>query len=617
MKNKALRKALFPLLLVLILLVSASYAWFSGSSLVPEGAEVVLGYFAGGSGTEADPYIISKPVHLYNFAWLQNLGRFNETYNDDGTLVQYHFVIKDDLNMSGYVLPPIGTTAYPFIGKINGVDKAVTGANGTTTYEKVVITNLTVSNVIENGEIVQRPQNVTNLTGAEIVGMFGIVGQYNSVPADVTYTNIVPTVTNFILNEPVVRTQTDRVLIGLIAGYVNGKVHEIGVKGGTIVSGAKNTAPLEGKNYLSYYALIGDRNENVNWGGVSIPGQGSNAGGAIRIDPNDTTTSAENLGKTLFALALEDIQSNGYAAVPESLPGHSYFVGKNIVAGENVSPGTMYMYYKLLTSSDTAIEQGKNKYLAFTKSNYESIAKSNLDANMQINSDFLTRLNDGGTNTLGFGSTIPKPNVTTAVTLPDGSTLNIPTGGIWFKPIAEGDCLISFLVSNMSDSRYKSIYRFKRVNGQITDWTELEIAFAKQQPFKNSNLALYHYRITEEDLGYEFVIGNPSNTNRSTDAYFYFLALAGASKTGGGEITEDSKELFEVNFIDAIPYTYNNGQVSAQGMLITTFTVVRNSTGAEALVSFKRSSMTIHAELNSVSSALTIVKYEHKSSVAS
>ena len=215
-----------------------------------------------------------------------------------------------------------------------------------------------------------------------------------------------------------VRTQTDRALIGLIAGYVNGKVHEIGVKGGTIVSGAKNTAPLEGKSFLSYYALIGDRDKNVNWGGVGIPGQGSNAGGAIRIDPNDTTTSAENPSKTLFQLALEDIQSDGYAAVLESLPGHSYFVGKNIVAGENVSPGTMYMYYKILTSSDTTIEQGSNKYISFTNANYESKAKDNLDANMQINSDFLTRLNDGGSNTIGFGSTIPNPNTTTSVTLP-------------------------------------------------------------------------------------------------------------------------------------------------------------------------------------------------------
>jgi hypothetical protein len=171
----------------------------------------------------------------------------------------------------------------------------------------------------------------------------------------------------------------------------------------------------------------------------------------------------------------------------------------------------------------------------------------------------------------------------------------------------------------MSSSRYKSIYRFTRgENNAIENWTEIEITFAKQQPFKQRNLALYHFRITEDDVNakYEFIIGNPSNTKRAIDCYFYFLALAGASKTGGGEITEDSKELFEVNFIDAIPYTYNSGTIAGNGTLITTFTVARATTGSAASVSFRRSAMTVHAELNSVSAALTIKKYEHKSSVA-
>ena len=617
MRKRPFLKILPTLLIVFLMLVTASFAWFSGASLVPEGAEVVLGYFAGGSGTATDPYIISKPVHLYNFAWLQNTGRFNKTYDEDGNLVPYHFAVTANLNMAGYVLPPIGTAEYPFIGKFNGVD---------TKDGKVVISDLTVSNILAPSEITKRPQSVTHLEGVEIVGMFGIVGQYNGVPANATYTNIVPSVTNFLLNDPVIRTQTEQSLMGLIAGYVNGKVHEVGVYGGTLLSGAPNTLPLGTNKYLSYYALIGDRHADVSWGGVSAPG--NEGGGAIRIDPNDPTQDADFVppaddreaeAPTLIEKALEEVQENGYAAVPESLPGHSYFVGKNITFGESASPATMYMYYKLLTTSDTTIQTGSNRYVQFTASNYATKAKETLDANMQINSDFETRLKDGGSNTLSFGDTVPKPNVTENVTLPDGSTLPIPTGGLWFKPVDEGDCLISFLVTNMSSSRYKSIYRFTRgKNNAIENWTEIEITFAKQQPFKQRNLALYHFRITEDDINakYEFVIGNPSNTKRAIDCYFYFLALAGASKTGGGEITEDSKELFEVNFIDAIPYTYNSGTIAGNGTLITTFTVARATTGSAASVSFRRSAMTVHAELNSVSAALTIKRYEHKSSVA-
>ncbi|MBR2612088.1 MAG: hypothetical protein IKC72_03365, partial [Clostridia bacterium] len=430
MTKRPFSKALPVLLIVFLMLITASFAWFTGASLVPEGAEVVLGYFAGGSGTESDPYIISRPVHLYNFAWLQNTGRFNETYDEDGNLVPFHFVVTEDLNMAGYILPPIGTANYPFIGKFNGVDTE----NG-----KVAISNLTVSNIIAPNEITKRPQNVTDLAGAEIIGMFGIVGQYNGIPADATYTNIVPAVTNFLLDEPVIRTQTEQALMGLIAGYVNGKVHEVGVKGGTLLSGAPNTLPLGTNKYLSYYALIGNRHESVSWGGVSAPGE--SGGGAIRIDPNDPTLDADFVppandpdaeAPTLIEKALEEVQENGYAAVPESLPGHSYFVGTNIEFGPSISPGTMYMYYKLLTTSDTTIQTGSNRYVQFTDTNYATVAKNNLDADMEINSDFETRLKDGGSNTISFGETVPKPNVTEDVTLPDGSTLPIPTGGIWF-----------------------------------------------------------------------------------------------------------------------------------------------------------------------------------------
>ena len=143
-----------------------SYSWFASTQAAPSTGSVTSGYFARGSGTEEDPFIINAPRHLYNLSWLQEMGMFNRVVN--GNLVQYHFRIESDLNMDGYVIPPIGTAEYPFVGTLSGINGNV-----------VTISNLTVSNVLSNGEIDKRPQSVTSLTGVEIVGMFGVVGQYN------------------------------------------------------------------------------------------------------------------------------------------------------------------------------------------------------------------------------------------------------------------------------------------------------------------------------------------------------------------------------------------------------------------------------------------------------
>lgn len=57
-------------------------------------ASSVVSYFAGGTGTETDPYQITMPKHLYNLAWLQNSGVFDATT---------HFVLNNDIDMAGSI----------------------------------------------------------------------------------------------------------------------------------------------------------------------------------------------------------------------------------------------------------------------------------------------------------------------------------------------------------------------------------------------------------------------------------------------------------------------------------------------------------------------------------
>ena len=205
----------------------------------------------------------------------------------------------------------------------------------------------------------------------------------------------------------------------------------------------------------------------------------------------------------------------------------------------------------------------------------------------------------------------------------DGTTtILIPNDCVWFKPINAGVCDITFFVSNMSSNGFRSIYKFKREPNPnnpkediITEWQETVLVFNKNAfastSLGNYNMVCYQYKIDQDDLGYEYAIGNsltfPSNLKDKdkvpgNNAFFYFLALAGASNSGGGAAggTVGAPSIAEVNFI---PTGYT-GKVSEVGMHITTYNVAINNVADEAEVSFTRtgemtqdgSSSTISAE---------------------
>lgn len=68
--------------------------------------------FGGGSGTEADPYVISSPQHLARLAYLVNNG--TDTKNT-------YFIQRADIDLSGYLWEPIGKNAtYTFLGNYDG-----------------------------------------------------------------------------------------------------------------------------------------------------------------------------------------------------------------------------------------------------------------------------------------------------------------------------------------------------------------------------------------------------------------------------------------------------------------------------------------------------------------
>ena len=149
----------------------ASVAWFvpgTNTFSANISGNVVEEYFHCGSGTQSDPFVITRPVHYYHLTeFFQRetelpvtgggVAHFGDDYlyfqvgydlDNDGILEVYDYdntgtytgtaespAYSDTLNMSYYsednALMPIGTSEVPFIGSFDG-GASSTAANGIT-----------------------------------------------------------------------------------------------------------------------------------------------------------------------------------------------------------------------------------------------------------------------------------------------------------------------------------------------------------------------------------------------------------------------------------------------------------------------------------------------------
>lgn len=225
---------------------TATISWFLPKAHVQVEKDPLQGstmgaYFAYGNGIPTGAgnraYGITKPRHLYNLAWLQYLGYFDDV--DSGPMNQYYFEIgemvdengdpTDVLDMTGWVLPPIGTAEHPFVGNFDGKGKQ--------------IVNLTVSN--DFGEYNTHPAAISGWSDdykqPEIVGLFGVVGQLKTTLNYTTATNEVKnlSIDNLTIQ---VNSTSKKALIGFAAGYVNGNVSNVAVGGGKFDIAANSTS---------------------------------------------------------------------------------------------------------------------------------------------------------------------------------------------------------------------------------------------------------------------------------------------------------------------------------------------------------------------------------------
>ena len=216
-----------------------SFAWFSNNNNVTRGfgGSTTGAYFARGDGSKTNPYVINRPIHLYNLAWLQYVGFFKGK--------EPYFIIERDLDMSGWTLPPIGTTENPFLGHLDGND--TTHSIGQTTTAK--ISNLTISNSFEkyNGRH-PSSQKLSTFVSPEITGLFGVIGNKKST--------IEPSVKNLYLDKISIDSTTNNALSGVVAGYVNGALSNILINDSSL-NLKDGTNKLTGYDSISNYTSVG------------------------------------------------------------------------------------------------------------------------------------------------------------------------------------------------------------------------------------------------------------------------------------------------------------------------------------------------------------------------
>ena len=258
MKNKKLTFLAFISLAVVAAAgsVSSAISWFTLQARI-SGGNILKGssygaYFGGGDGSSTTPYKILTRTHMYNLAWLQYLGMFNEKTTGTNTLKkQFYFTVMNDIDMGGMAIPPIGTEEYPFLGNFDGGE--------------YVISNFTVANFSGTNGIQRKPTTVTNaqLENIEIVGFFGVVGD---IDGNYTYSSSTNSIHDFAIDNFTVKTASDHALIGLAAGYVDGVVDSVAIgesafdiadSTAAISTGTGQNVSYPYGNVLSNYGVVG------------------------------------------------------------------------------------------------------------------------------------------------------------------------------------------------------------------------------------------------------------------------------------------------------------------------------------------------------------------------
>lgn len=532
-------------------------------------------YFAYGDGSSTTPYGISSPRHLYNLAWLQYLGVFNKettvVTGEDGKTTTYYktyyFELANDINMSGWTLPPIGTKDNPFVGRFNG--------------KGYVISGLKVSDQL--GDYNRHPYNLT-FTSPNIVGFFGCIGAMNHVTYPYSINSSVNEATNFYLDNVQVFSHNSQSLVGLIAGYVNGKLNNAGVHYGKM-SLKNGTSKLQDTyfDYVSRYSLIGDYNaDEYNWS--DKPGD-VGYGGSLDIEDfvarttnlstSDGTTKLEAPGgvskyEYLPFKGTGDLRKDDYTASNNTVTyiGQSatdknigYFTGNSVKASPIDVTKLSSNFYSVLNKDGTY--ENSSYIHTVNISEDDELYKQTKGKTYVKNTAYMIRL-QGRMETFAETSTDRYTVIKDAkVGGKEYVQIIVPARSIWVKPSVAGTLRFVIVATDSSHKNF-SLRKLTRVNagdlssgwqdtgtsalendgvGRLpatseiqridgndsTKWTAQQAADIKAG---KDFVFVYEKVVTKDDINnnVEYVLNNQDGGN---GAYFWYLDLGQNGHSGG------------------------------------------------------------------------------------
>lgn len=558
-------------LMLLFLLINFSVAWFVDAKKedLSLNGKSLGGYFAGGDGTKDNPYVIKTRFHMYNLAWLQYKGRFNGTSEDDTSALnkQFYFSVANDIDMLGMIIPPIGTDSYPFVGVFSGNGHTISNFSTTNDYAKLQT----------------KPEDVTSIN-IPFVGMFGIIGNYNSLFNNVGAAvdtskgiTFAATASNFYLHNYEVIIGTESSLSGVLAGYINASVSNIGLYyvhlnylGKTDPLGASLSPSGSAYSLLSKYTLFGDYNtDTVDWG--DNPGD-QGYGKSFNINEfaarmttafGDTELSADQY---LPFLGTGTLVKSGSSVVGEEAADNNlgYITGNDIKAYAK-----KYKFYPKFLQQTNATGQ---------------VTSINISEDDDVYKQTLGSIDNGNSTVdiLRLQSKIDTNNQ--LVTINNGkigkkvySKIVIPRRCIWVKPTTPGK--LRFVLVNPGDGQNYTISKItrsdssdlsSRMSGATTLYesnyyggglptvsaiTSIDGQAVTIDSKKYDTLVFYNeVEVTKEDIaaGYEYSL---SRDNGSNGAYFWYMDLG---QNGGSSSDTEMGSIESVDFVYSTSFDFTN-----------------------------------------------------------
>ncbi len=591
----------------------STLSWFVKNVDVDNGASAQSAgaYFAGGDGTKETPYLLTNQRHFYNLAWLQYLGYFNQDEDNDGKIdKQYYFRLSNDIDCKSLVIPPIGTTKYPFLGSFDGENYTISNFKISDTYSELVSHP---SAIDEDGNDYHSSASAT-INYCSIIGTFGVIGSYDSYPADTFYETSIPSLSNLYLDDVTISTKTSQVLVGAIAGYVNATIDNCGVHYVTFKI-AENTSKLSSFSNVSDFALIGSYNkEKYSWDGDTESGDtGYGTSTDIKalheslIENNLNDGNTGNIPKK-YAIPFRSENSNLIQGTDSQVSINAYV--SSITKKYTVNPSNYWTYKASTKGNNIGYYSGEiktyEKAISYKKENFDTSTNATTPPDdvleyLQNNNTHLLRLNTGASSSDVRYLLNSEDKITYIESAQVGDktcNLLIPANGIWVAPKKSGKFRFVYVnrqykqgSTKLEDAIGILFMRLRRVTPG-----DYSSAFDSYQSAGNGfySNAEYGYFECEADTNYEyFITYYKEDTSSQADApYIAYMDIGDngtdsdtrTSITNFDFVTKENDTLTKIKNYDSASDTY----VENSSYTKSNVTFKIGETTKETLLAFRR-----------------------------